>query len=186
MLAETHQHYLISLNKCNNNSIFYAEEISTPLGDMIAIADDKYLYACIFSGNSAITTVEKLLKTYSAKIVFKNNKIAQLTKSQLNDYFNRKLKSFSIPLKLTGTDFQKQAWHELIKIPHGKTISYLQQAKNMGKPTAFRAVANANGKNLFPIIVPCHRVIASNGKLGGYTGGLDKKEYLLNLENLSH
>ncbi|ASG67464.1 hypothetical protein fh0823_00640 [Francisella halioticida] len=92
------------------------------------------------------------------------------------------MKNFSIPLKLTGTEFQKQVWQELLNIPYGETISYQQEAINIGKPTAFRAVANANGKNLLPIIIPCHRVINANGKLGGYTGGLEKKKLLLKLE----
>ncbi|AIT10329.1 cysteine methyltransferase [Candidatus Francisella endociliophora] len=182
MIKETQQIYLSSINKDKFKNIFYVEEIQTPIASMLAIADSDYLYACIFESDSAIKTIEGLLKTYSAKIVFKGNKITQLTNSQLDKYFNKELKSFSIPSKLTGTDFQKQVWQELREIPYGKTISYLEEAKNMDKPTAFRAVANANGKNLFPIIIPCHRVIASNGKLGGYTGGLDKKKYLLNLE----
>lgn len=182
MLKKTQQIYLSSINKDSYKNIFYAEEIQTPITSMIAIADSNHLYACIFEGDSTITTIEKLLKSYSAKIIFENNKIIQLTKSQLDKYFNKELKNFSIPLKLTGTEFQKQVWQELCKIPYGKTISYLEESKNIGKPTAFRAVANANGKNLFSIIIPCHRVIASNGKLGGYTGGLDKKKYLLKLE----
>lgn len=182
MLKETQQIYLSSINKDSFKNVFYTEEIQTPITSMLTIADSNYLYACIFENDSSIETIEKLLKTYSAKIVFKSNKITQLAKSQLDKYFNKELKDFSIPLQLTGTDFQKQVWQELHKIPYGKTISYLQESKNIGKPTAFRAVANANGKNLFSIIIPCHRVIAANGKLGGYTGGLAKKKYLLNLE----
>lgn len=105
------------------------------------------------------------------------------TANQLGRYFKRELRDFSIQVQLTGTSFQKQVWQQLIKIPYGETISYLEEAREIGKPTAFRAVANANGKNLLPIIIPCHRVINTNGKLGGYTGGLDKKEFLLNLES---
>ncbi|MDE4972144.1 methylated-DNA--[protein]-cysteine S-methyltransferase, partial [Francisella tularensis] len=80
------------------------------------------------------------------------------TKDQLNKYFKRELKGFSVPLRLTGTDFQKQVWRELIMIPYGETISYRKEATNIGKPPAFRAVANPNCKNLLHIIIPCHRV----------------------------
>ena len=83
-----------------------------------------------------------------------------------------------------GTPFQQKVWASLQKIPYGKTISYAKLADNIDQPTAFRAVANANGKNPFSIIVPCHRVISSDGKLGGYTGGVDKKVYLLAIEGV--
>ncbi|ABK90393.1 methylated-DNA--[protein]-cysteine S-methyltransferase [Francisella tularensis subsp. novicida] len=183
MLKETHQIYLAAINKKSYKTVFYAQEIQTPIGNFIAVADDDYLYACFFINHSNINSIEKLLKVYNAKISFKTNDITNQTKNQLDKYFNKELKAFSIPLRLTGTDFQKQVWGELIKIPYGETISYLEEAKNIGNPTAFRAVANANGKNLFPIIIPCHRVINTNGKPGGYTCGLDKKEFLLNLES---
>ncbi|MDE4971888.1 methylated-DNA--[protein]-cysteine S-methyltransferase, partial [Francisella tularensis] len=93
---------------------------------------------------------------------FNADNITNQNKDQLNKYFKRELKSFSVPLRITGTDFQKQVWRELIKSPYGETISYRKEATNIGKPTAFRAVANANGKNLLPIIIPCHRVINTN------------------------
>ncbi|ABO46648.1 methylated-DNA--[protein]-cysteine S-methyltransferase [Francisella tularensis] len=183
MLKETHQIYLAAINKKSYKTVFYAQEIQTPIGNLIAVADDDYLYACFFISDSNIYSIEKLLKIYNAKISFNADNITNQTKDQLNKYFKRELKSFSVPLRLTGTDFQKQVWRELIKIPYGETISYRKEATNIGKPTAFRAVANANGKNLLPIIIPCHRVINTNGKLGGYTGGLYKKEFLLNLEH---
>jgi methylated-DNA-[protein]-cysteine S-methyltransferase len=164
-------------------NIFYKQEISTPLGVLTAIADDNYLYACFFDNELSNDSIAKLTKTYCAKIKHQTNPVIKKTAFELDSYFNNKLQNFTLPLKLTGTIFQKRVWQELLKIPYGKTISYLQEAKNIGKPTAFRAVANANGRNLLPIIIPCHRVISSNGKIGGYTGGLDKKKYLLNLEN---
>ncbi|WP_296274397.1 methylated-DNA--[protein]-cysteine S-methyltransferase, partial [Psychrobacter sp. UBA6730] len=91
------------------------------------------------------------------------------------------------PLDISlGTEFQQQVWRALQGIKHGETISYATLAQRVGNPKGFRAVANANGKNPFSIIIPCHRVIASDGKLGGYTGGLDKKAYLLALEGVSY
>ena len=104
---------------------------------------------------------------------------------QLDEYFKGKRQNFDLPLDTgLGTPFQQRVWQALQDINHGETISYATLAKNVDNPKGFRAVANANGKNPFSIIIPCHRVIASDGKLGGYTGGLDKKEYLLALEGI--
>ena len=105
-------------------------------------------------------------------------------KKQLKAYFSGKLQRFDLPLHLEGTEFQERVWKALRRIPHGKTLSYAVLAEKVGKPKASRAVGNANGKNPLPIIVPCHRVIAHNGGLGGYTGGLEKKRFLLKLEGL--
>ena len=105
------------------------------------------------------------------------------TITQLEQYFAGKRHQFDIALDLSlGTPFQQSVWRALQQIPYGQTISYAQLAQNIGKPTAYRAVANANGKNPFSIIIPCHRVVASDGSLGGYTGGLDKKRTLLSIE----
>jgi methylated-DNA-[protein]-cysteine S-methyltransferase len=101
---------------------------------------------------------------------------------QLKEYFNWERKEFDIPLDLRGTDFQKGVWKELRKIPYGKTISYKELAIKMGGETKSRAVGQANALNPAPIIVPCHRVINADGKLGGYSCGLDVKEKLLELE----
>lgn len=104
---------------------------------------------------------------------------------QLDEYFKGERQAFDLALDMSlGTPFQQQVWRALQDINHGETISYATLARNVDNPKGFRAVANANGKNPFSIIVPCHRVIASDGKLGGYTGGLDKKEYLLALEGV--
>ncbi|MDD3419656.1 MAG: methylated-DNA--[protein]-cysteine S-methyltransferase [Candidatus Gastranaerophilales bacterium] len=101
---------------------------------------------------------------------------------QLQEYFDGKRKSFDIPCFHKGTDFQKKAWDALLKIPYGKTVSYQEQAQKIGNPKATRAIGSANNKNKIPIIYPCHRVIAKNGKLAGYAGGLDKKTWLLEHE----
>lgn len=104
---------------------------------------------------------------------------------QINEYVNGKRQYFDLPLDVgTGTLFQQKVCTALQNIPYGETISYAKLAATIGQPTAFRAVANANGKNPFSIIIPCHRVISSDGKLGGYTGGVDKKAYLLALEGV--
>ena len=102
---------------------------------------------------------------------------------QLQEYFQGIRKKFDLNLNPEGTNFQKQVWKQLEQIPYGKTVSYLDLAKQIGDVKAIRAVANANAKNPLWIIVPCHRVIGSNGSLTGYAGGLHRKEWLLNHEN---
>lgn len=103
-------------------------------------------------------------------------------KKQLDEYFNGKRKSFDLPLKTNGTKFQTKVWKELINIPYGQTITYKEIAAAIGNDKASRAVGNANNKNKIGIIIPCHRVIGSNGKLVGYAGGLWRKKWLLEHE----
>lgn len=102
---------------------------------------------------------------------------------QLQDYFSGTLKNFNLKLKPEGSSFQKKVWNELQNIPFGKTISYLELSKRLGDVKAIRAVANANGKNPLWIVVPCHRVIGSDGSLTGYAGGLHRKQWLLEHES---
>jgi methylated-DNA-[protein]-cysteine S-methyltransferase len=101
---------------------------------------------------------------------------------QLEEYFNGDRKKFNVPLDIEGTDFQKKVWGELIKIPYGKTATYKKIAEKLGKNKAFRAVGKVNSTNPLCIVIPCHRVIGSNGKLGGYSAGINIKEKLLELE----
>lgn len=105
------------------------------------------------------------------------------THRQLDEYFSGERKFFDIPLLLIGTDFQVKVWKALMTIPYGKTASYLDIAKLIGNPKASRAVGGANNKNNIIIVIPCHRIIGSNGDLTGYECGLDIKKYLLNLES---
>ncbi len=110
-------------------------------------------------------------------------KILQEAVSQIQDYFDGKLTDFTFKLNPKGTDFQQKVWKELSKIPFGKTISYLDLAKKLGDPKVIRAAASANGKNPLWIVVPCHRVIGTDGSLTGYAGGLWRKKWLLEFEN---
>ncbi len=106
--------------------------------------------------------------------------------AELHEYFAGKRRDFAVPIDLQiGTPFQREAWERLRAIPYGKTMSYGEQARAMGRPKAVRAVGGANGKNPIPVIIPCHRVLSSLGKLHGFSGGLDLKRYLLNVEGLS-
>lgn len=103
--------------------------------------------------------------------------------NQLDHYFAGRLTTFELPLAARGTEFQQSVWAELLNIPYGATTSYGAIAKTLGNPKAVRAVGNANGRNPIPVIIPCHRVIGSDGSLTGFGGGLPTKTFLLNLEN---
>jgi len=104
--------------------------------------------------------------------------------AQLDEYFNKKREIFDLPLDLQGTEFQKRVWNELLRIPFGKTVSYKELTLRLGDIKAIRAVAAANGANPVSIIVPCHRVIGSDGSLTGYAGGLWRKQWLLDHESM--
>jgi AraC family transcriptional regulator of adaptative response/methylated-DNA-[protein]-cysteine methyltransferase len=128
------------------------------------------------------TELVYLAKRLNATIVQGPNPHFELLEKELTAYFDGKLKIFTTPIDLIGSPFQLEVWNQLLTIPYGKTRSYKEQADALGKPLAIRAVANANGLNKISIIVPCHRVIGSDGSLTGYGGGLWRKEKLLQLE----
>ena len=125
----------------------------------------------------------RLQKYFNARYVEEKSTIIEKTKEQLTEYFAKERKDFDIPLLYAGTEFQQKVWNSLRKIPFGKTETYLGLSKLLGNEKAIRAVATANGANAISIIIPCHRVIGSNGSLVGYAGGLKAKKSLLYLEN---
>ena len=172
--------------KTQTKEIILTTTFQTPLGEMFAAATKKgIVILCFFTPYNIEAKLETLKKTLDADVIPGNNQILDILKIQLNEYFDKKRTSFEIPLQLIGSSFQIQSWKALLDIPYGKTISYKEQAIKIQKEKAHRAVANANAQNMIAIIVPCHRVISSNGKLSGYNGGVDKKEFLLKLENIS-
>ena len=124
----------------------------------------------------------RLQKTLKAEYKESSSNVIEETIAELEEYFVEKRKDFDIPLLLSGTDFQRSVWKGLLQIPYGSTVSYLDLAKSIGNEKAVRAVASANGANAISILIPCHRVVGSNGTLTGYAGGLDVKEKLLTLE----
>ncbi len=172
-----------SPQKSLNNKIINLTRIETPLGTMIACATDEGISLLEFSDRKMLETeLKHLTKSLKAPIVQGNNKHFDTLRIQLETYFAGKLKSFDLPLDTVGTPFQKQVWNILLTIPYGETASYAEQAVKLGNPSAVRAVANANGMNKLSIIIPCHRVIGSDGSLTGYGGGLWRKKKLLDLE----
>lgn len=154
-------------------------EMDSPVATLLIIATDKGLHALLWGKDRENKNCDdkiKLLKRADA------HPVVLKTKQQLAEYFAGKRQTFDIPLVINGTDFQKQAWAQLQKIPYGKTVSYAEQATRVGDKKKARAVGMANGQNPISIIVPCHRVVGSTGKLVGFGGGLDKKALLLALE----
>jgi len=125
----------------------------------------------------------RLKKGLKAEFVECEDDIILQTKKELDEYFLMERKEFTIPLLFVGSEFQKKVWNALLEIPYGEVRSYKEQSKIVGDEKAVRAVANANGANAIGIIVPCHRIIGSDGKLTGYGGGLPLKKKLLELEN---
>ena len=123
-----------------------------------------------------------LKKTEGDTIPGKRTELTDLVYFQIMEYLEGKRKTFDFPYELSGTDFQKKVWKELCKIPYGETRTYKEIATSIGNPKASRAVGMANNKNPITIVVPCHRVVGSNGKLVGYAGGLEMKEALLKIE----
>ncbi|MFW6294873.1 MAG: methylated-DNA--[protein]-cysteine S-methyltransferase [Halanaerobium sp.] len=109
--------------------------------------------------------------------------VLKAAREQLKEYFEGARKEFKLPLRIEGTDFQKSVWRQLREIPYGNTFSYKEVAEAIGNNKAYRAVGNANNKNSIPIIIPCHRVTASNGELGGYGAGIWRKKWLLEHES---
>jgi AraC family transcriptional regulator of adaptative response/methylated-DNA-[protein]-cysteine methyltransferase len=158
-------------------------KIETVLGLMIAGAVDDGICLLEFSDRKMLNTEYKDLQRYlKTDLIEGENSHSITVKKELEEYFKGSLKEFSVPLITPGSSFQQAVWKELMKIPYGTTRSYQQQSVALGKPESIRAVANANGMNRISIIIPCHRVIGSDGHLTGYGGGLNRKKWLLDHE----
>ena len=170
--------------KNNNIKIQYYQ---TKIGELILGSFEGNLCILDFRHSKKRTTIDKRIKTgLKANFLEEEDAILAETKKQVAEYLDGNRKEFDIPLLMVGTDFQKNVWNALLKIPYGTTITYLQLAKNIGNAKAVRAVANADGANAMAVIIPCHRVIESNGGLGGYGGGVAIKKQLLELEKGNH
>jgi methylated-DNA-[protein]-cysteine S-methyltransferase len=156
-------------------SLFY-KLIDSPIGKLKLVASDKGLVGILWEKDR--------LGRVRLSDLTENNQHPLLVKAeeQLSEYFQGKRRHFNVPLDMRGTPFQKQVWEALLAIPFGETRSYGQLARQLGNPRATRAVGAANGRNPVAIIAPCHRVIASSGKLTGFAGGIEAKAHLLSLE----
>ncbi len=162
------------VNKGKLNSIV----IDSPMGKLTIAATASGIAAIGFGTEDFNSLATKLKLTLSNT----STPLLENCAKQLEEYFAGKRRCFSLPMNLVGTEFQQKVWHALMSIPYGETISYKEESQRVGNEKAIRAVAQANGANPLPIVIPCHRVINANGNLGGYSSGVDKKQFLLNLE----
>ncbi|MDQ1296971.1 MAG: AraC family transcriptional regulator [Bacteroidota bacterium] len=157
--------------------------IKTPLGEMIAGATEDGICLLEFTDCRMLNAEYKdLTKLLNTSLEEGENRHLELLRKELAEYFDGRLQVFSVPVVIPGTEFRQSVWRELLNIPFGSTRTYQEQAESMKKPGAIRAVANANGRNRISIIIPCHRVIGSDGGLTGYGGGLKRKKWLLDHE----
>ena len=153
----------------------FERSVPSPVGPLRVAASDAGLHAIQFPGNRH--PVKQCTPWQPG-----DHPLLRQTQAQLDAYFAGRLQVFDLPLAPHGTAFQRQVWQALAQIPFGQTWSYLQLARQVGRPTATRAVGAANGRNPLPIVLPCHRVIGANGALTGFGGGLPTKAFLLTLE----
>jgi len=166
-----------------NKAIILIERITTPIGPMFACSTEKGICLLEFTDRRMLETeFQDLQKRLNAVILLGENDHIKQLKIELSEYFKGDRKEFSVLLDTPTTTFRQQVWEMLLQIPYGKTASYKEQAIKIGNPKAVRAVASANGHNRVAIVIPCHRVIGSDGSLTGYAGGLDRKKWLLELE----
>jgi methylated-DNA-[protein]-cysteine S-methyltransferase len=154
--------------------MLHYKTMKSPIGKITLVSTDEALVALYC--NDELMPKKDLAKKNEA------HKILNLAEQQLNEYFDGRRKTFELPLNPEGTEFQSKAWNALLKIPYGEIWSYGKQAEYLKAPKAQRAVGGANGRNPIPVIIPCHRVIGSTGKLTGFSGGMSMKVYLLKLE----
>lgn len=157
-----------------------SSRIETPVGAMLAISDDEFLYLLEFIDSRCLERKVKRLQIMAQQQIAPGMaKPISSIQCELRSYFSGVLSQFQTKKSSFGTQFQQQVWQAITTIPYAQTQSYLDQANWIGKPTAFRAVANANGANPLSIVVPCHRIIQTTGALGGYAGGIERKRWLL-------
>ena len=160
------------------------KEVHTSIGIMMFGSTAQGLCLMDFKYRKSFPRIINQIKNYYGKnISYNTTDIIEHAEEQLKAYLEGKLKSFTVPLDIRGSDFQLKVWKALLDIKYGETVSYMDIAQKLGRPEAVRAVANANGQNGIAIIIPCHRVIGSDGSLIGYGGGLPIKKKLLMLES---
>ncbi len=163
--------------------VLMAGWLETPVGAILVAGDDDALYLLNFIDQTSMIRKTALVqKKLQATLELGPSRSVDMAKREIQEYFDGKRRTFETPLAMQGTVFQNLVWETLRGIPYGETLSYTELAKKIDKPSAFRAVAQANAQNPLAIIVPCHRVINADGELGGYSAGLERKSWLLAFE----
>ena len=170
-------------SESKNKNIISVTRIPTPLGPMLAGATHQGICLLEFTDRRMLETqISRLRKNLKAELLPGESPFFEPLKKELEEYFDGKRKEFSIPLVIPGSEFQQKVWQVLQEIPYGKTRSYKDQAIAVGNLKAIRAVATANGDNRMAILIPCHRVIGSDGQMTGYGGGIWRKQWMIEME----
>ena len=168
---------------CRDRDCVFLAWMQSPLGPLVAGATDKGVCLLEFTDRRMLEAqIESVRRLFRAPVLAGGNAHLDQLRLELARYFAGKLREFSLSLVYPGTAFQRCVWEQLLRIPYGETRSYQDIARAVGDPKAVRAVGRTNGLNRIAIVIPCHRVVNKNGDLGGYGGGLRRKQYLLNLE----
>lgn len=160
----------------------YYTTLNTQIKSLLILSSEKGLVKIQFMNMNASIPLHNLKKGYADVALIEDKSRNQIALEQLREYFNGTRKTFSIPLDIQGTSFQKQVWEAVAQVPYGQTCSYSEIARRIGKLKSARAVGMANHNNPVPIVIPCHRIIGANGSLTGYGAGISIKEKLLHLE----
>lgn len=179
MLSSPQQSGMVTLHQ-PTGQMLRSSLIETPLGPVRAISDGLGIRLLEFDNERRVATQMRAMHKYDARDVEPGtDRVLDQLEAELRRYFAGSLREFTVPLAAPGTGFQESVWRVLRGIPYGRTWSYAQVAEAIGRPTAVRAVARANGDNRVAIIIPCHRVIGSDGSMTGYAAGIQRKQWLL-------
>lgn len=162
-----------------NESAANCSIIESPIGDLYIVADSSHLIGLYFGGCDHVPNASQ------AWIQAPHHPVLRQAEAELREYFARARKHFSLPWRFAGTAFQERVWREIADIPFGETLTYSDLAQRTGATQAIRAVGTATGRNPLSLIVPCHRVVGKDGSLRGFAGGLDRKRFLLDLEQVN-
>ena len=161
-------------------------DMDSPLGPMIAGETGRGVCFLEWHDRGGVERIkQRVAARYKAELISGNNGCLDMLEREINDYFAGKLREFTVPVDVSGTQFEQMVWEKLLEIPHGETRSYGQLAAELGKPGSARAVGRANGANYLAIVIPCHRVIEAGGGLRGYGGKIWRKKKLLDLESFA-
>jgi methylated-DNA-[protein]-cysteine S-methyltransferase len=163
----------------SNQSLLSAVTMDSPIGDLVVVASERSLRGVLWGDDDKEW---KRAAIDRKTVTFENSTFLKQTISQLTEYFTGDRQYFDLPVEPMGTEFQRMVWNSLTTIEYGSTSSYSQQSNDLGRASAVRAIASANGRNPISIVIPCHRVIAASGGLGGFAGGLAAKRWLLSHE----
>ena len=183
LVSDGHSFEKLTTSSDNTSNNILIERINSPLGTLIAGIYDDDLCLLEFSDRRMLSTqIKRIKKIFEVDVVKRKHVLFEQLQNELNEYFEGIRKTFSIPLQMKGSAFQQRVWGKLLDIEYGQTKRYAEQAEALENPLAIRAIARANGDNRIAILIPCHRVIGSDGSLTGYGGGLWRKKFLLDLE----